>query len=206
MESDSGDSGVLPASRIVNAIDIDAVTLAKFYPKDAEKHGVEGAVTVAVTLDCSVCFEVRQSASSRDKNTAMNDSTSRISPLRQRMIEDMRMRKLSSKTQTAYIRSVRYLARYLRRRPDTATVEELRNVQLQLVDRGTSPIALNATITHRSMSRAEIDRSQRPQMHWSRVGTSNLNRNHLSDLGLDADQKNARSRRRRRAIPATRGR
>ena len=77
----------------------------------------------------------------------MNTPTPKISPLRQRIIEDMRLRKLSPKTQAAYVRSVRCLARYLRRSPDTATVEDLRNFQLHLVDRGTSPITLNATIT-----------------------------------------------------------
>lgn len=76
-------------------------------------------------------------------STTNND----VSPLRQRMIEDMRMRKLSPKTQAAYIRSVLRFARYLRRSPDTATVEDLRNYQLHLVDRGTSPISLNAAIT-----------------------------------------------------------
>jgi site-specific recombinase XerD len=39
------------------------------------------------------------------------------------------------------------LAKYLGRAPDTATAEELRNFQLHLVDRGVSPITLNATIT-----------------------------------------------------------
>lgn len=77
----------------------------------------------------------------------MNDSTQAVSPLRQRMIEDMRMRKLAPKTQAAYIRSVRQLAGYLGRSPDTATVEDLRNYQLHLVDRGTSPVSLNAAIT-----------------------------------------------------------
>jgi integrase/recombinase XerD len=77
----------------------------------------------------------------------MNDSTQGISPLRQRMIEDMRMRKLAPKTQAAYIRSVRQLAGYLGRSPDTATVEDLRNYQLHLVDHGTSPVSLNAAIT-----------------------------------------------------------
>jgi integrase/recombinase XerD len=77
----------------------------------------------------------------------MNDSTREISPLRQRMLEDMRLRKLSPKTQAAYVRSVRSLASYLHRPPDTATVEDLRNFQLHLVDNGTSPITLNATIT-----------------------------------------------------------
>ena len=39
------------------------------------------------------------------------------------------------------------LAGYLGRSPDTATVEDLRRFQLHLVDNGTSPITLNATIT-----------------------------------------------------------
>jgi hypothetical protein len=77
----------------------------------------------------------------------MNDSTREISPLRQRMLEDMRLRKLAPHTQASYVRAVRRLAGYLRRPPDTATVEDLRNFQLHLVDRGTSPITLNATIT-----------------------------------------------------------
>jgi integrase/recombinase XerD len=77
----------------------------------------------------------------------MNDSPREISPLRQRMLEDMRLRKLAPQTQASYVRAVRRLAGYLRRPPDTATVEELRNFQLHLVDQGTSPITLNATIT-----------------------------------------------------------
>jgi integrase/recombinase XerD len=77
----------------------------------------------------------------------MKHSTREISPLRQRMLEDMRLRKLAPHTQEAYLRSVRRLAGYLRRAPDTATVEDLRNFQLHLVDRGSSPITLNATIT-----------------------------------------------------------
>ena len=68
-------------------------------------------------------------------------------PLRRRMIDDMRMRKLEHKTQQAYIRAVCKLAVYLRRSPDTSTVEDLRRFQLHLVDRGTSPITLNATLT-----------------------------------------------------------
>jgi integrase/recombinase XerD len=77
----------------------------------------------------------------------MKDSPREISPLRQRMLEDMRLRKLAPHTQAGYVRAVRKLAGYLRRPPDTATVEDLRNFQLHLVDRGTSPITLNATIT-----------------------------------------------------------
>jgi integrase/recombinase XerD len=70
-----------------------------------------------------------------------------ISPLRQRMIEDMRMRKFGEKTQSNYLRAVRQFAKYLGRSPDTASVEELRNYQLYLVDNGTSPASLNAAIS-----------------------------------------------------------
>jgi len=77
----------------------------------------------------------------------MDSSTQSISPLRQRMIDDMRMRKLSDKTQSHYIRAVRQFAGFLGRSPDTAGVEDLRRYQLHLVDRGTSPVSLNAAIT-----------------------------------------------------------
>jgi integrase/recombinase XerD len=77
----------------------------------------------------------------------MNDSPEKISPLRRRMIEDMRMRKLSTKTQDTYIRAVRHFAGYLGRSPDTARDEDLRRYQLHCVDRGVLPITLNATIT-----------------------------------------------------------
>ena len=77
----------------------------------------------------------------------MDKSTTAVSPLRQRMIEDMRMRKLEPRTQEAYIRAVRKLTVFLKHSPDTATVEDLRNFQLHLVDEGTSPTTLNATIT-----------------------------------------------------------
>lgn len=70
-----------------------------------------------------------------------------ISPLRQRMIEDMRMRKFGEKTQLDYVRAVRKFAQYLGRSPDTASVEDLRNYQLHLVDKGTSPASLNSAIS-----------------------------------------------------------
>lgn len=77
----------------------------------------------------------------------METSTQPVSPLRQRMLEDMRMRKLAPKTQQSYIRVVSRFAKYLGRSPGTATAEDLRLYQLHLVDAGTSPITLNATIT-----------------------------------------------------------
>ena len=70
-----------------------------------------------------------------------------ISPLRQRMMDDMRMRRLAPKTQAGYLRVVRQFTVFLGRSPDTATVEDLRRDQLHLVDHGVSPVSLNATIT-----------------------------------------------------------
>ena len=82
------------------------------------------------------------------------------SPLRQRMIEDMTMRKLSPKTQSGYIRAVKKLSQFLGRSPDTASPEDLRHFQLHLVEGGVSSITLNATITGlRFLFEVTLDRS-----------------------------------------------
>ena len=77
----------------------------------------------------------------------MTESSRPISPLRHRMIEDMRMRKLSPKTQKAYIRAVRNFTQYFGRSPDLASPEDLRRYQLHLVEQGASNTTVNATIT-----------------------------------------------------------
>lgn len=76
----------------------------------------------------------------------MTQATDKISPLRQRMIDDMRMRNFSPSTQRNYIRSVRDFAAYLRRSPDQATAEELRQYLLHLTDNGISPTSYNACL------------------------------------------------------------
>lgn len=68
----------------------------------------------------------------------MTSTTPTIGPFHQRMIDDMRMRKLSPKTQASYIRVVKRFAKFLRRSPDTANTEDLRRYQLYLVDHGIS--------------------------------------------------------------------
>jgi len=55
-----------------------------------------------------------------------------ISPLRQRMLEDMDLRGFSVRTQTSYVRSVAALARYCRRSPDTLSDEEIRRYFVHL--------------------------------------------------------------------------
>jgi integrase len=117
----------------------------------------------------------------------MNESTQEISPLRQRMLEDMRLRKLAPHTQASYVRAVRKLAGYLRRPPDTATVEDLRNFQLHLVDQGTSPITLNATITGLkfffdvTLDRSELMSKMKP-VHVPRTLPVVLSREEVSAL------------------------
>jgi integrase/recombinase XerD len=49
-----------------------------------------------------------------------------MTPLRQRMMEDLQLRGLSAKTQDAYLRAVRQLAEHYRKSPDLITEEELR--------------------------------------------------------------------------------
>lgn len=76
----------------------------------------------------------------------MTAITPAISPLRQRMIDDMRIRKLADKTQSHYLRAVRQFSLFLGHSPDRATLEDLRRYQLPLVDQGISAISLNAAI------------------------------------------------------------
>jgi Phage integrase, N-terminal SAM-like domain len=59
-------------------------------------------------------------------------STVTISPLRQRMIEDMNARKLCAGTQRGHIHSCKRFAAFLKQSPDTATAEDIRRFQLHL--------------------------------------------------------------------------
>jgi site-specific recombinase XerD len=70
-----------------------------------------------------------------------------ISPLRQRMIDDMRMRKMQPGTRESYIRSVKRFAEFLGRSPDTAMADDLRDFQLYLIDQGASSLTVNRTLT-----------------------------------------------------------
>ena len=69
-----------------------------------------------------------------------------ISPLRQRMIEDMTARHFAEKAQTDYIRYVKNFAAFLGRSPDTACAEDLRLFQLHMAKTHVSPWTINATV------------------------------------------------------------
>ena len=77
----------------------------------------------------------------------MTHSNKSISTLRQRMIDDMTMRKLNPKTQVGYLRAVIKFTCFFGRSPDLASPEDLRAFQLQQVEQGVSSTTINATIT-----------------------------------------------------------
>src|ERR1700690_1187811 len=79
------------------------------------------------------------------KTGAPNERQAPISPLRQRLLENMNMRRFVPDTQREYIRAVKKLASFLGRSPDTATPEELRAFQLHLTWTGLQPQTINAT-------------------------------------------------------------
>ena len=57
-----------------------------------------------------------------------------MTPLRQRMVEDMRVRNLSANTQRAYLQQVGTLAKHFGRSLATLGPEEIRAWQLRLVE------------------------------------------------------------------------
>ncbi len=74
-------------------------------------------------------------------------STCTISPLRQRMTEDMEARRLSPATQRYHIKSCERFAAFLGRSPETATAEDIRRFQHHLTDTGLSIITRNRIMT-----------------------------------------------------------
>ena len=79
-----------------------------------------------------------------------------MSPLRQRMIEDMTIRKLASKTQHDYVQRVKNFAAFLGRSPDTASF------------RGRAPLSAASGVERRWRVRPSI-RPYRPYGSSSRV-------------------------------------
>lgn len=74
-------------------------------------------------------------------------ATEPISPLRQRLIDDMDMRKFSPKTQTQYIRAIKRFSKFFGHSPNKARVEDLRLFQLHLVKSGLGSPTINTTVT-----------------------------------------------------------
>lgn len=70
-----------------------------------------------------------------------------VSPLRQRLIDDMSMRHFSRETQRNYIRDVGRFATFLGRQPDTATAEDLRRFQVEQREAGMPVPTMNSVVS-----------------------------------------------------------
>ncbi len=76
----------------------------------------------------------------------MTNSTG-ISPLRQRMIDDMVARGLVAQTQKGHIRACKRFAAYLKRSPEQATADDVKLFQLHLMESGLTIQNRNRTMT-----------------------------------------------------------
>ena len=70
----------------------------------------------------------------------------KMSPLRKRMNEDMRIRGMSGKRQRSHILAIKDFGAFLGHSPDTATPEELCAYQLHMTDSGVTPITFDTRI------------------------------------------------------------
>jgi len=71
-----------------------------------------------------------------------------MTPLRQRMLEDMQLRNLSTETQRAYLHYITGLARFYQTSPDQLSLEEIREYQLYMInDRRYSPETVNTFVS-----------------------------------------------------------
>ncbi|HME57224.1 MAG TPA: site-specific integrase [Terracidiphilus sp.] len=71
-----------------------------------------------------------------------------MTPLRQRMIEDMRIRNFATTTQRSYIHYVAEFAKYFNRSPEELDLEAVRQYQLYLAqDRKLSPQSINTFVS-----------------------------------------------------------
>lgn len=77
-----------------------------------------------------------------------NPAARKLSPLRQRMLDDMTVRNLSAQPQVSYVQYVSQLARYFHSSPEKLGVEDIRTFLLYLAnEKGLSPSARNVA-TH----------------------------------------------------------
>lgn len=79
----------------------------------------------------------------------MNESLSAVpvSPLRQRLIDDMTLRRFSAETQRNYLRDVGRFASFLGRSPDRATAEDLRRFQIEQGEAGMPAPTMNSIVS-----------------------------------------------------------
>lgn len=70
-----------------------------------------------------------------------------VTPLRQRMLDDMAMRAMGSRIRHDYVRHVRAFAAFLGRLPDTATAEDVRRFQVHQREHGVGEGTIGGTVS-----------------------------------------------------------
>ena len=73
--------------------------------------------------------------------------TPSVTPLRQRMLDDMAIRGLGERTRRDYVRNVRAFAAFLGRSPDMANAEDVRRFQLHQHENGASVPTVNGAVS-----------------------------------------------------------
>src|SRR3546814_2134132 len=89
-----------------------------------------------------------------------------ISPLRQRLIDDMAFRRFTQETQRGYLRDVGRFATWLGRSPHTASAEDIRHFQIEQQQAGVPAPTMNSIVaalrfffTH-TLDRPDLARSE----------------------------------------------
>lgn len=88
-----------------------------------------------------------------------------ITPLRQRMLDDMAIRRLAPRTQAFYVSAVAKFAKHFAKSPDLLGYEDVRAYQLHLVQAGLDGGAVNRAVTAlRFFYRVTMGRRDAPDM------------------------------------------
>ena len=111
----------------------------------------------------SPVLRIEVSSTSLRMELSMSE-TNTVSPLRQRMIEDMAARKLNPHTQRSHISSCKRFAAWLKRSPNTATPDEVRRFQplqphLQILRRSRRPLLCGLEQARRSALAHHVHRT-----------------------------------------------
>ena len=93
------------------------------------------------------CGQTIVAPSTEEPNDDQPMLATTVSSLRQRLIDDMNMRRFSRETQRNYIRDVGRFATFLGRPPDTATAENLRRFQVEQRDAGVPVPTMNSIVS-----------------------------------------------------------
>ena len=88
-----------------------------------------------------------------------------MTPLRQRMIEDMQVRNLSPHTQASYVQQVSLFARHFNKSPEVLGPEEIRAYQVHVTtDKKLAPSSLcTVVVALRFLYRITLKRDWRPE-------------------------------------------